>query len=127
MKRSFSFRKRLQSFVYAFKGIRYALGNEHNVWIHTLAACLVILAALYFNIERWEWCFLALSIGMVFCAELLNTSIEILIDLLHPEQHPKVGLLKDVAAGGVLCAAIGAAAVGLLIFGPRILNLITDF
>ena len=71
-----------------------------------------------------EWLAVIAAIGLVWTAEGLNTAIEALVDLVSPEQHPLAGRAKDVAAGAVLLAALAATAIGLLVFGPRLLALL---
>lgn len=119
----FSIRARANSFVYAFRGVRALLWREHNAWLHLLAAALAGGAGWFFEITRVEWCLVAFAIGSVLAAEAFNTAVEALADAVHPEQNPLVGHAKDLAAAGVLLAAGGAAAVGLLIFVPRLAQL----
>lgn len=114
---------RTYSFGYAFKGIAYALKSEHNIWIHCVLAIVAIALGFFLEIKRLEWLFIILSIGLVFIAELFNTAIEALVDLVSPEHNPKAGRVKDIAAGAVLFAAITAALIGLFVFGPKIIDL----
>jgi diacylglycerol kinase (ATP) len=86
-----------------------------------LATALVVGLGMLFPISALEWCALILAIALVWIAEALNTSIEFLADALSPEHHPMVGKAKDAAAGGVLLAAIAAAAVGFIVLGPHCL------
>ena len=117
-------KKRLNSFRCAMAGIASLLASQANAKIHLLAAVLVILAGFYFGLNRTEWCLIALSIAVVLAAEGFNTALEHLTDLVSPNQHPLAGKAKDVAAGAVLLAALGATAVGLLVFLPKIMALI---
>ncbi len=77
---------------------------------------------LYCGLARWEWVAVALSVGAVWGAELLNTAVEAVVDLVSPEYHPLAGRAKDVAAGAVLVVALAALVVGLLVFGPYLLH-----
>ncbi len=104
-------------------GIASLVRSQANARIHLLAAVLVVLAGFYFGLNRTEWCLIALSIAVVFAAEGFNTALEHLTDLVSPDHHPLAGKAKDVAAGAVLLAAIGAAAVGALVFLPKISSL----
>jgi diacylglycerol kinase (ATP) len=70
-----------------------------------------------------EWCWMTLAIIGVWLAEALNTAIEFLTDLVSPEFHPLAGKAKDVAAGAVLIAAIGAGVIGMFVFGPHLLRM----
>ena len=111
--------KRFHSFRYAVKGIGAAFRSEQNMQLHVLAAVLVVLAGLFFEINKAEWGLIALAIGLVWAMEIMNTAVETVIDLVSPEQHPLAGKAKDLAAGAVLVAAITAVIIGLLIFGPK--------
>ena len=110
----------LRSFRFAFAGIGYALRTQRNARVHVVIACLVIAAGIYFRISAVEWAVLALTIGFVFSAEMLNTVAELAVDLLTQHYHPMAKVAKDVGAGAVLVAAIAAVGVGVAIFGPRV-------
>ncbi len=110
----------LSAFGDALRGIRSLLARQRHARVHAVAAILVVAAGARLNLSRGEWIAVALCIGLVFAAEALNSAIEELADAVHPDQHPGIGRAKDVAAGGVLLAAIAAAAVGLIIFLPRL-------
>ena len=114
-------KSRLFSFVYAFQGIAIVIKTEANMMIHVSMALAVIASALFFNVTTTEWMILLMCIGWVLMAELINTSIEALCDYVTMDEHPKIKLVKDVAAGAVLISAIIASTVGLLIFFPYIL------
>lgn len=86
--------------------------------LHVLASVVVVAMAYGLEVTRVEWCLLVLCIGMVWVAEIFNTSIETLTNLVSPEQNPLAGKTKDLAAGAVLMAAITSVVVGLFIFVP---------
>ncbi|MBX6377646.1 MAG: diacylglycerol kinase [Clostridia bacterium] len=88
--------------------------------LHTLATAVVALLGWLGGIEAWAWAVLALAVGLVLTAELLNTALETLGDRVAPGQDPLVGRAKDVAAGAVLVAAGCAVAVGVAVFLPRL-------
>jgi len=115
----FSVKKRLLSFKYAIKGLIVIIREEPNALVHSAAAFLVIILGLYFRITPTEWCFVLFAIGMVITAEVFNSAIERLTDITSPGYNEKAGKIKDMAAGGVLFAAIVAAIVGLIIFIPK--------
>lgn len=119
MAKPFSPAERLKSFVYAFAGIASLLRAEHNAWIHLAATVAVIAAGLWFGVGTGEWIALIIAITLVWMAEALNTAFEALCDVASPEFHPLVKQAKDVAAAAVLIAAMGAAAVGLIVFLPH--------
>lgn len=90
---------------------------------HFIAAVAVLLAALFLRVTPVEFALLAISILSVLCAELLNTAIEAVVDLVSPGYHPLAKTAKDTAAGAVLTAAIGAAIMGYLILAKYVLPL----
>ncbi len=104
----------------AWRGIKIMFKDQYNIWIHTLIFGLVMIAGVYYGITLLEWIFILFAAGMVFAAEAFNTAIEIDMNLTSPEFHPHARDTKDVAAGAVLITAIVAAAVGIIIFLPRI-------
>jgi diacylglycerol kinase len=114
---------RLRSFVHAGRGLAVLVATQHNAWIHATATLVVLGLGLALEISRPEWALIALAVAGVWTAEALNTAFEWMCDVASPEFHPLVRRAKDVAAGGVLVAAIGASVVGLLVFGPRLLAL----
>ncbi len=89
--------------------------------MHTLAAILAVLLGFLLRIAPWEWCFLAVVIGLVLSAEMANTAIEKLCDVTEPDQNETIRVVKDVSAGMVLICAIGALTVGIIIFLPKII------
>lgn len=91
--------------------------------IHLIVAVLVLIAGCFFNISLTEWMLCLLCFGLVFGAEMVNTSIENIVDLVSPKKHELAGRAKDMAAGAVLISALFAACVGLIIFIPKIWNL----
>lgn len=114
---------RLRSFGYAFKGLTTLFKEEIHAQFHIFATFVVLLASWHFEISKIEWCMVILSITIVIAAEAFNTAIENLTDLTSPKIHPLAGKVKDVAAGAVLITAIGAAAIGAIIFMPKLLAL----
>lgn len=110
----------VNAFRVAFVGFAYALRTQRNLQIHLAIGLAVGIAGIVFRLSKLEWCLIVLCIGMTWTAELLNTSVEVLVDLLSPEYHERARVAKDVAAAAVLCAAGASAVVGLLIFGPRL-------
>lgn len=119
--RTLTFDGRVRSFSYAIRGVAVMLRTQQNAWIHAAATVAVLAAGLFFGISRLEWCWIVLAIVAVWTAEALNTALEHLTDVASPEFHPIAGQAKDVAAGAVLIAAVGAAAIGALVLGPHVL------
>lgn len=116
----FTFRKRMKSFRYAFRGIYLLVRYEHNAWIHCAITACVLAAGFLAGLSHIEWVAIALCIGMVFAAEALNSSIEALADRVSPAYDEAIRRTKDLAAGAVLILAIASAAIGLLIFIPKL-------
>lgn len=112
------------SFVWAFRGVGVLVRTQANARIHLAATLVVVAAGFICGISRGEWCAVVAAIGLVWTAEGLNTAIEAVVDLVSPEHHSLAGRAKDVAAGAVLCAALTAAVIGLLVFVPRLSMLI---
>ncbi|MBV8388437.1 MAG: diacylglycerol kinase family protein [Mucilaginibacter sp.] len=116
--------KFLRGFVYAFNGIWHAAATQLNFRVHLVCALIAVFAGYAFQISSSEWLWVIFCIGMVLVAELFNTAIEFLTDLVSPEYNKKAGLVKDMAAGAVLITAIAALIIGLVIFVPKLLALI---
>ena len=116
--------RRLESFRYAGRGVASLLRTEPNARIHLALALAAVAGGLAFDIERGEWLAILLAIGLVFAAEGMNTAFEALCDLASPRRNPQAERAKDVAAGAVLLAALAAAAVAAVVFGPRLLALL---
>ena len=113
-------RRRVASFGHAGRGVWSALRSEVHLQFHAGATVVVVGLGFYHDLARLEWALVALAIAGVWTAELVNTAIEALTDLASPAYHPLAGKAKDVAAGAVLLAAVGALVVGALVFGPRV-------
>ena len=112
-------RKRIESFKHAIRGIRMVLSSEKNMQIHLIFVILVVFFGLLFCISPVEWMICLLAFGLVMGAEMINTAIETVVDLVSPDYHELAGKAKDIAAGAVLITSVFAASVGLVIFVPR--------
>ena len=113
-------KKRLNSFGYAFKGIWAAFWYEPNMKLHLLGAIEAVFLGWFFEIKNAEWCWIVLAIGLVWMAEIFNTAVEKLTDLVSPNYNELAGRVKDLAAGAVLMAALTSLIIGILIFWPHI-------
>jgi len=120
----FSLKSRLQSFRFALNGLRSLLKYEHNSRIHSIAAISVIILGILMKIDLTEWCLLIIVIGMVFITELLNSALESFADSIKPEWNDMIGKAKDYSAAAVLIAVIISLLAGVIIFVPKLLNLI---
>lgn len=114
----------LKSFYFASKGILEALRTERNIQIHSSVAVIVILAGLYFSLSWIEWLFILVAIVGTITLELVNSSIERVVDLVTQEYHPLAKQAKDIAAGAVFLYAIFSVIVGIIIFLPKLLRFI---
>ncbi len=108
----------LAGFRCAFRGLAEAWRCQQNLRIHVLIALAASGLAAFLRLGLAQWAILALTYTMVIAAELFNSAIEALTDLVSPGYHPLARQTKDVAAGAVVVTALGAVAVGLLLFGP---------
>jgi len=113
-----------KSFMYAVDGLKYAFKYEQNIWVHTLATILVIIFGFAFKISCGEWLIIILAIGLVIATELINTSIEAVVDLTCKEINPIAKVAKDTAAAAVMVFAITAIIVATIIFIPKIIILL---
>lgn len=112
--------KLLNSFKYAFYGIKSSIQEERNMLIHVTMMLIVIIAGIVFKISAEQWIVCLILFGMVIGAELFNTAIEGTIDICMPDVNPKAKLAKDTSAGAVLVISLCAAIIGLIIFIPKI-------
>ena len=117
------FSSRLASFKFAFNGLFIAFRSEPNFRIHCISAGVTILCGVFLNVSITEWVFIAIAIGSVFTAELFNSAVEKLVDLVFPERNEKAGMIKDITAGAVLITAITALATGCIIFIPKLIEM----
>jgi diacylglycerol kinase len=118
-----STRRFFRSFKYAFEGIHYAFKNDQNLLAHLAVAFLVINMSIALQVNPFEMGILGLTIMMVIVAEMVNSAIEKMVDLITKEHRQEAKIAKDVSAGMVLLTAIAASIIGTLIFLPHILNL----
>ncbi len=119
----YDIKKQLHSFGYAWQGLRSCIGKEQNLNFHLLAAAVAVGMGAGFGITCTEWIAVMLCIGMVIGAELMNTAIERLVDMVCPEQNPQAGRVKDIAAAAVLVCAAASLIVGLIVFLPYLIRL----
>lgn len=109
-----------EGFVYAAQGLTEAIRTQFNIRFHFVATLISVGMSLYFSLSASEWCFIIIAIAIVWIAELLNTALEYLTDFVSPEYNALAGKVKDIAASAVLIASIASAAIGLIIFIPKI-------
>lgn len=116
-------KKFLNSFTYPIKGLKYAYRNEQNLAFDCFMAIFVIVMGIIFKISVVEWAFLIFTVGLVISAELFNTAIEAVVDLVTEEYHPLAKVAKDTSAAAVFILAIVAVIVGIIIFLPKVISL----
>jgi len=112
-------------FHHAWDGIKHAFINHPNFKIHSIISLIVLLLALILQISNIQFTILVFAIVLGFIVEMVNTSIESVVDLVTEEWRQNAKIAKDVSAGAMLLAAIGTAIVGLIIFIPEILKAFT--
>jgi diacylglycerol kinase len=112
----------LRSFGYAFEGVAYILRTQRNARIELVVAIAAALLGAWLGISSVEWAVLVLTIALVVALEWMNTALELAVSLASPDVHPSAKAAKDVAAACVLLGAVASVAVGLLLFGPRLVE-----
>lgn len=113
----------LSSFKYAFEGVWHALKNNRNLRVDFVVALIVIVLSIIFHVNSYEKGILGITILIVICSEMINTSLEEMVNLITQEHRKEAKVAKDVAAGMVLVAAIGSVIIGIFIFAPYISKL----
>ena len=108
------------SFKYAFRGILDALKSETNLKIHFIISIVVILLAIYLEFSALEFTVLFLTISLVIILEFINTVVEKLSDIVHPDKSEKVRIVKDISAGAVLIGAVASIIIGVFLFLPKL-------
>lgn len=116
-------KKFIRGFGYAFRGIGYATKTQLNFRVHLVASVTAAFMGYALHVSSNEWIWIIFCMALVMSAELINTAIEFLVDLVSPEYNEMAGHVKDIAAGAVLVTAIFALATGAIIFLPKLLAL----
>jgi diacylglycerol kinase len=115
--------KFLNSFKYAVKGILAAFKSERNLKIQLAVAVTTIFFGFVLHISEVEWIAIVICIGLVFMAEMFNTSFEKVLNFIHKEDNDEIGVIKDISAGAVLLTATSSLIVALIIFIPKLVRL----
>lgn len=113
---------RLKSIGYAFKGLMVLIKTENSIKLQLVIAVIVTIAGFYFSISTTEWLIQLAMIAIVLSVEGVNTAIEYISDFIHPEHHPKIGLIKDIGAGAVFIASIIAVIIAGIIYIPKVFS-----
>ena|SRR5688572_10483287 len=111
-----------KSFGFAFNGLKEAFKNERNFRVQFVFAIIAIVLAFVFNLSTVEWAILLLTIAIVLILELINTSIEMVVDIISPEIQEKAKIAKDVSASAVFIASVTSVLIGAIIFLPKLLS-----
>ncbi len=114
------FKSRIKSVGYAFKGAYLLITTEASIKVQFFIGVVMTIAGVCFHLSVLEWIIQILVIALIMALEGMNTAIEEIANFIHPEHHPKIGLIKDIAAGAVFIFAIAAAIIGLMIYIPKI-------
>lgn len=121
-------RSLVTSFKDAFAGLRYTFLNERNFRIHTVVTLLVVTAGFVLTINKSEWLAIILCIALVMTAELVNTAVETVVDLVVGNTyHDLAKIAKDVSAAAVVLSALLAVIIGIIIFLPYIWQIVISF
>ncbi|MBI2074308.1 MAG: diacylglycerol kinase family protein [Candidatus Levybacteria bacterium] len=112
----------IQSFSFAIEGVIYVYTHDQNLRIHTAVAVIVMIASIIFRVSSFEKGILGVVILLVICAEMINSAIEQMVDLISIDHRKQAKIAKDVAAGMVLLTVIGSVIVGVLVFIPYIVK-----
>lgn len=115
----------LKSFGYSMAGLKYAYRYEQSMFVHITVTILVVALGIFFQLSLLEWLLCLLVIGLVIATELINTSIEAVVDLSCPKIDPLAKIAKDTASAAVFTFAMTAFICGLFIFVPKIVAFVT--
>lgn len=120
----FSFKRFIESFDHAIRGVSFLLKSEQNARVHAVITVAVGVLVYILEVSRVESAILFMAVILVFAIEIINTAIEKVFDVCHPENHLLIKAAKDAMAGAVLISATIAIGVGVLIFLPYIKRLL---
>ncbi|MBK0382602.1 diacylglycerol kinase family protein [Pedobacter sp. SD-b] len=120
----FSITQRIKSFKYAFEGYKYLFKEEHNARVHLFFTILVVSCGFFFQINLLEWVSIFFAIGLVIVTEILNTAIEKLADFVSPNKNINIKIIKDLAAAAVFTSTIIAVIIGVIIFLPKLTQIL---
>jgi len=111
-----------ESFKNASQGVWYTVVKERNMKIHLAAAAFVILLALWLEVDKIELAILCLTISLVICCELINTAMEVMVDIIVDVYHPRAKIIKDVASGAVFVSALFSITIGGIILFDKLIH-----
>lgn len=117
----------LKAFAAAFNGVKICLISEINFRIHVVAAIAAAAAGIGLGISNSEWLVVIICTAAVVTAEMFNTAVEKLCNIVQPGIHPGIKQVKDIAASAVLVTAVTSVVCGCIIFIPKIISLVKTF
>lgn len=113
-------RRWLKSTNYAIEGILHGAKTQKHLRYHFFSAAIVLFSSYILGVSRSEFIIISLAVILVLSAELLNSAVEAIVDLVSPEYSEKARVAKDIAAGAVLITAFGAAVLGYIVLFPYV-------
>lgn len=116
-------KKRVVGFRFAWAGLKSIIRKESNFQLHLLATVIVFVLGIFLQLSLIEWAIISLTVGLVLVAEMINSAVERIMDFIEPGYHETVKMVKDISAGAVLVAAVISVIVGLLILGPKLIQM----
>ena len=117
-------KKRIASFGYAINGLKILIKEEHNARVHLFVSFIVLVLGVFLEISKTDWVFVFIAIGLVFIAELINSSIERLVDEFSLERNLQLGNIKDLSSAAVLISAGVSIIIGGYVFVPYLIRLL---
>ena len=117
------FKRMLKSFKFSFEGLKYAYLHEQSLTLHVIAMTLIIAFGLGFKISAIQWVVTLIMGALILVAELFNTAIEAVVDMVTEEYHPLAKVAKDTASAACFVANMTAAGMWLVVFVPKIISL----
>lgn len=118
-----SFKRVLKSFKFSFDGLKYAYLHEQSLVLHVLVMVIIVTCGVGFKITPMQWVITLVMGALILVAELFNTSIEAVVDMVTEEFHPLAKIAKDTASAACFIADITAAGMWLVVFVPKIISL----
>jgi len=122
-KKKFGISRFVKACGYSYDGLKYAYKYEQSMAIHLVVATSIVVIGLVVGLSIMEWLLVLVLMGFVLATELVNTSLEAVVDLISPEYHPLAKIAKDTASAAVGVFSLVAFISGLIIFVPKILEL----
>ncbi len=123
--KKYGLRRFSRSFFNSVNGVFMSYKDEQSLWIHLVMSVIVVLCGFVFHISRYEWIFSIILMGMILCAELLNTAIEASVDLITDRIHPLAKRAKDVGSATTFMMSVLAFVGEMIIFIPYMVDFFT--